>query len=114
MHFTNNYLADGFYVAALNQTTPMLMNQSAFWPRNGGTYGTPQALTFANGTIYTMALYNSGQYLTALPITSPSLIMPTTTPIPNNAASVAARCGNAFSSQLKTFGMGNKVVISCV
>ncbi|KAG0036536.1 hypothetical protein BGZ83_003784, partial [Gryganskiella cystojenkinii] len=85
MHFTLNFVTNGFYVASLNQTTPMLMNQSALWPLNG-TYGTPQAVTFANGIIYTLALYID-QYLTALPITSPSLIMPTTTPIPYNAAS---------------------------
>ncbi|KAG0045354.1 hypothetical protein BGZ83_009426, partial [Gryganskiella cystojenkinii] len=113
MHFTNNFLMYGCYVAALNQTTPMLMKQSAFWPWTSITYGTSQAVTFANGTIYSLGL-NGNQYLTALPITNPSLVMPTTTPIPYNAASVAARCGSTSSSRVKTFGMGNKVVISCV
>jgi hypothetical protein len=71
------------------------------------------AMSYAGGNIYALGFY-IGDFLTALPITNPSLVMPTTTPIPYNATILASRCASSTLQQVQTFGMGNKVVISCV
>ncbi|KAG0043755.1 hypothetical protein BGZ83_011064 [Gryganskiella cystojenkinii] len=59
MHLTSKDWAQGFYVSILNSanndSAPMIMTQSALWKVAGKAYDGVNALTYANGKVYSAA-----------------------------------------------------------
>ncbi|GJJ71666.1 hypothetical protein EMPS_04016 [Entomortierella parvispora] len=71
------------------------------------------ALSYANGSIYSLGYYGSSNFLTALPLPSATLTMPNTTPKAYDATIVGTNCASSTLLRVQMYSMGSKIVIAC-